>query len=751
MNNHTLDLEGGPAHSRELLQTLVRQCIVLAEDMQQMNSDERNALMVSPSIAKLVEQLLARDLITRYVADRILKLQLFGLVLGNYRVLDQLGVGGMGVVFKAEHIRLRRPVAIKVMSTTTKLDSRLLTRFYAETRAVAQIQHPNIVAPIDVGECFSTDALETPLHYFVMEFVPGKDLEWMVHNDGPMLPAKASAVILQIAEALAEAHRNDLIHRDIKPSNILVTDDEQAKLLDFGLARHFTKRLTDPGAILGTIGYMAPEQAKDAAQVDSRADIYSLGATLFWCVTGRDPFPSSGQTCHDLAARLTQEAPSARHINRQVPAGLDLVIGRMMALNPEQRYPTALAVTRALIPFLKSRGAGSSYDLQLMEPGADQMATSMQCAFTRRVLIVEDEAPLRELCRQALLADGMSCHEASTGQETLEMLQSLPFDLLLLDVQLPDCEGTELVQRIRSLLPQSRIKIVLMSGLSHGDDMAEMLLRGVDDFVAKPFTLVQLRTRIRSALRQKERQERSDMMQERLLTANAELEQSLSMQELELANARQMLVQVFSQMIVRRGVETATHLKRVQAYCRWLGAAYASAHTNIPGLDETWLNALESAAPLHDVGMFTLPDHILLKPGKFDADEYVQLQAHTIAGAEILQALADQNSFARSFLLLGAEIARSHHERFDGTGYPENRKGHDIPLSARILGLADVYDALRSRGPCKPSLSHRMAMTAIYNGQHEQFDPDLLDICHKNHDQLDTIYHSLTHEQQRIG
>jgi response regulator RpfG family c-di-GMP phosphodiesterase len=740
MNQQTVTLDSTPSVIQELLQQLVQQSIVLAEDLQLLSVEDRTSLMMVQTVTQLVDKLLMHKLITPYLAERIASLKTFGLVLGNYRILDRLGSGGMGVVFKAEHIRLRRPAAIKVMTSSSGAEGRLLTRFYAETRAIARIEHPNIVSAIDVGEAFPADPLAAPLHYFVMEFVPGRDLESAVVADGPMSPAKACSIVVQIAEALAEAHRQDLIHRDIKPSNILVTESGQAKLLDFGLARHFTQRLTQPGTILGTIGYMAPEQAKDASQVDLRADIYSLGATLFWCVTGRDPFPSTGQVSHDLAARLTLPPPSARQICPQIPTGLDLAISRMMAVNPDERYPTALAVTRALVPFLKKRSSESSYELHLETNLVQPLGSSKQCAFTRRVLIVDDESVIRDMCRRTLMAEGITCQEAGSGLEALELLHAMPFDLMLLDVNLPDCLGSELLQHVRSIKPESNLKIVMMSGQCHGDEMAQLLLSGADDYLAKPFSLMQLQARVRSCLRLKEAQERTQQLHEKLLATNADLEQSLSVQEVELASARQMLVQAFTDVMIHRGAETVSHMCRLQRYCRVLGTAYAAANDDIPNLDEAWLRRLEMAAPLHDLGMITLPDHILMKPGKLEDNERLLLQAHPTAGGDLLQNLANQHQFARELLQMAADIARCHHERFDGSGYPEGLRGHDIPLAARILALADVYDALRSRRSYKPALSHKMAMITILNAQQEQFDPGLLQHFNAHHEMFDQIY-----------
>jgi putative two-component system response regulator len=280
----------------------------------------------------------------------------------------------------------------------------------------------------------------------------------------------------------------------------------------------------------------------------------------------------------------------------------------------------------------------------------------------------------------------------------------------------------------------------MMSGVHNAHAMADMILQGADDYLAKPFSLIELQARVRSGLRLKLAQDSSETLRQHLMAANGELEQTLSIQELDLANSRQMLVQGFSEIVIQRGVEGGDHLRRIQAYCELLGVACAATNADIPGLNETWVRTLKMASSLHDLGMFALPDHILHNPGKLGAEDRLLLQSHTTIGAEMLQALANQYSFARDLLQMAAEIARSHHERFDGSGYPEGLQGKDIPLAARIIGLADVYDALRSRRPYKPALSHKMAMITLLNGQQEQFDPSLLAVFENRHEEFETIF-----------
>jgi serine/threonine protein kinase len=312
--------------------------------------DELHACTKKPV---LLSRLVDQNLLTAYQGARVEAGTTFGLILGNYRVLDRLGSGGMGVIFRAEHLRLRRQVAIKVLPLEPDQDERILLRFLTEIRVVAQLQHPNIVAAFDAGEASSPDPNKPVLRFFVMEYVRGQDLEEYVQANGPQSPAKACDLVHQVASALAEAHNHNLVHRDIKPSNIRITPEGQAKLLDFGLARYHVSSVTEEGALLGTVDYMAPEQVLDAHGVDIRADLYALGGTLYWCLTGQTPFPSSGSVVMDMNARVQQQPPSVRAERPDLPEELDAVIRRLMALEPNDRYPTPQAAMQALLPFLR--------------------------------------------------------------------------------------------------------------------------------------------------------------------------------------------------------------------------------------------------------------------------------------------------------------------------------------------------------------------------------------------------------------
>jgi response regulator RpfG family c-di-GMP phosphodiesterase len=706
---------------------LLADSLILPEDWEMIPSNVRENLLSNPEPAEVLPELVEHGLLTDYQVGRIEAGTSFGLILGNYRVLDRLGAGGMGVVFRAEHIRMRKQVAVKVLPFGPERDERILRRFFTEIRAIAQLHHPNIVSAIDAGVAESPDGQGNVLHFFVMEYISGQDLEHLVHENGPLAVGKACDLMYQVASALAEAHKHNLVHRDIKPSNIQVTPEGQAKLLDFGLARHFKTGMTEPGTLLGTLDFMAPEQVKDASTVDIRADIYALGGVLYWCLTGNTPFASRGTMLQDLASRIHQSAPSLCSKRPDVPAELDGLLKRLMALHPEERFGTPQAVMRALLPFLKADVRDHFLVPRLPMPVEPRSPGSDCPGRVHHILLVDDEPSIRNFCRYVLKSDSLECAEAGGGHEALALLRKRKYDLVLLDVNLPDLSGPEVCQKLRGEPPWPNLKIIMASGNANVEVMAHLLLSGADDFITKPFSLSQLKARIQSALRLKDAQDRNDNLNRHLLTVNHELEQSLRAHQSDIVEARNALVLALAKLVERRASETGAHLVRMQHYVRAL-AEEGVRTTLADQIDSNFIELLECCVPLHDIGKVGIPDHILLKPGKLDTDEKIIIQTHTVMGAETLQEVARSHGSAMAFLQMAIDIARHHHERFDGAGYPDRLNGVEIPLAARIVALADVYDALRSRCPYKPALSHNAAVQIIVGDGGEQFDPALLPI-----------------------
>lgn len=516
---------GGDSLLRELLET----SLIRRYDWEHTSDSERDALQSCTDPDVLLDRLISLNLLTSYQVERVRAGQQFGLVLGHYRVLCPLGHGSMGQVYKAEHTRLPKTVAIKVQALSRDFDLDLVRRFENEAWTVAQLQHRNIVGAIDAGEVVESGADGARLLYFVMEYIPGMNLEEMIATKGALPQKTACNIVFQAANALQEINKLGLIHRDIKPSNILVTPDGNAKLLDFGLSRQTESRLTTPGAWLGTVDYLAPEQAKDASSVDIRADIYSLGATLYWCLTGRTPFVSTGRVVEDFLRRSNQSPPSVLELRSDVSPDLDVIISKMMAVQPGDRHQTPASVMTALIPFMERRSEqrGPAVPAKPVELSLPASASS-DPKRKHRVLVVDDEPTVRKCVRLSLVSEGIDCDEAINGDEALKLIAERSYDLVLTDIEMPVLSGMELISEIRNGLGMGHLKILVFSGRSSPNEMARMMSMGADDYLVKPLSIVQLRSRVNAALRLKESQDAAVALNQRLFEAHQVMAQSLS-------------------------------------------------------------------------------------------------------------------------------------------------------------------------------------------------------------------------------
>jgi serine/threonine protein kinase len=290
--------------------------------------------------------LMVRDaILTNFQAEQLLAGKWRGFHVGKYKVLERLGSGGMGTVYLAEHKFMKRRVALKVLPRSKASDAAALERFYREAKAVAALDHPNIVRAYDIDQ-------DGDLHYLVMEYVDGASLQEIVKTSGPLDFRHGANYIHQAARGIQHAHAVGLVHRDIKPGNLLVERTGIVKVLDMGLARFFndeedilTKKYDEN--VLGTADYLAPEQALDSHSVDIRADIYSLGCTFYFTLTGRSPF-GEGTVAQKLIWHQTRRPKPIKDLRAETPGDLIAIIDRMMHKNPAGRYQLPEEVVQAL-------------------------------------------------------------------------------------------------------------------------------------------------------------------------------------------------------------------------------------------------------------------------------------------------------------------------------------------------------------------------------------------------------------------
>ncbi len=298
---------------------------------------------------KAAGELVRRKLLTPFQARMILSGRTRGFTLGDYVIRDQIGQGGMGFVYLAVHRTLGRKAAVKVLPPSIATDQLSRQRFLREARTAAALDHPNVVKLYDV-------ARDGEVWFLVMEFVEGRTLEQLVKAGGPMPYTRAAQYIAQAASGLQHAHEKGFIHRDIKPGNLILTPEGAVKILDMGLARPVGPEgiLTvalDPGALLGTADYISPEQVVSDPDIDIRADIYCLGLTFYYLVTGRPPF--EGSTAGKLVKQKLAQLPLLDEIVPDFPPALADVVHRMTAKDRDERYATPTDVILALKPWLE--------------------------------------------------------------------------------------------------------------------------------------------------------------------------------------------------------------------------------------------------------------------------------------------------------------------------------------------------------------------------------------------------------------
>lgn len=337
-----------PVTGTDFFKLLEKSGLLTQEQCQRVG--QRYSLPQTQSPQQIAELLVTERVLTPFQAERLLEGRYRGLVIDGYRIREVLGFGGMGCVYIAEEPTGERKVALKVLSTEHALDAGMLARLKLEAAAGMKLHHPGIIRTHRLA---STGAV----HYLVMDLVRGISLHELVALHGPLKYTMACDIGLQAAEALHAAHQAGIIHRDIKPANFLVESSGQARVLDFGLAMiadtsddEFSLSMVFGHDCLGTPDYISPEQSLDSRKVDPRADVYSLGATLFVAMTGRVPFPDKSNKAK-LEAQRTRPARNVCELKPEIPAEVGAIIQRMLEKDPARRYQSAAEVAEALRPF----------------------------------------------------------------------------------------------------------------------------------------------------------------------------------------------------------------------------------------------------------------------------------------------------------------------------------------------------------------------------------------------------------------
>jgi eukaryotic-like serine/threonine-protein kinase len=332
----------------DFLRNVLRSGLLQRDELQ-------NSLRTLPTerredVAAISDHLIGAGKLTRFQAHKILQGITVGLVLGTFHLLVPLGRGGMGTVYLARDARTQEHVALKILPPKlARTKERLLARFQREMELSQKIKHPHLARAAEVGTFQN-------VHFIAMEFIPGRTLYRLVTTEGPLPVPRVAHLFAEVASALAHAHRQNVIHRDLKPSNLMITPRDHAKVLDLGLAFTEGEEVDDrevvggKGYIVGSIDYMAPEQTRDPTNIDARADLYALGACMYFALTGVPLFPEG--TVHEkVKAHRHEPPPRVRSKNPQVPEGFAEIVHKLLAKRPEDRYGSAIELAYALEPW----------------------------------------------------------------------------------------------------------------------------------------------------------------------------------------------------------------------------------------------------------------------------------------------------------------------------------------------------------------------------------------------------------------
>jgi two-component system LytT family response regulator len=381
-----------------------------------------------------------------------------GSVIAHYRVVSQLGAGGMGAVYLADDTRLGRRVALKVLPPDVATDPDRMHRFEQEARLASALTHPNVAYIHEIGQ-------DGDLWFLAMEYVEGVPLTNLI-REGPMKVSDILPIGIQVADALDDAHQKGIVHRDIKPANLMLTPRGHIKVLDFGLAKREksarksedTQLLTSAGMVLGTVEYMSPEQVL-GRDVDHRSDIFSLGVVLYEMATGRLPF--SGANSTETMARILQAQPDAMaRFNYEVPEELERTVRKCLEKDRERRYQSA----RELMVDLKNLERDSGSQKAAAEPSLKEARRRISA------VIVDDEELARSLLREYVESSaGIDIvAECANGFEAVKAISEHKPDLVFLDVQMPKLDGFEVLQLI-------------------GTDVAVIFVTAFDQYAMKAF------------------------------------------------------------------------------------------------------------------------------------------------------------------------------------------------------------------------------------------------------------------------
>jgi putative two-component system response regulator len=358
------------------------------------------------------------------------------------------------------------------------------------------------------------------------------------------------------------------------------------------------------------------------------------------------------------------------------------------------------------------------------------------------IMVVDDRPSNLTMMRDMLREKGYRVSTFPRGGLALKAASRRPPDIILLDIDMPDMTGFEVCKRLKGDHQLREIPVMFISALSSAHDKVHAFELGGVDYITKPFQFEEIFARVETHLRLRK-------LQAEMRRYNLHLEKLVQKQVREISDAQLATINALSRIAESRDEDTGTHIERTQGFCKMLAQRLSEKAVFRDQIDAAFIDDIYHAAPLHDIGKVGIPDHVLLKPGRLNEEEFELMKTHVIIGSDTLVAVHRQYP-RNSMLRMGIAIARHHHEKWDGSGYPDRLSGNAIPLAARIMALADVYDALRAKRPYKEPMNHARATKIIVEGAGQHFDTRIVDAYLAVQEDFRTLHQHLTTERLDI-
>jgi len=341
------------------------------------------------------------------------------------------------------------------------------------------------------------------------------------------------------------------------------------------------------------------------------------------------------------------------------------------------------------------------------------------------ILVVDDLEANRDMLSRRLQQQGHRVHAVGDGEGALSALRAAAFDLVMLDLMMPGMDGSEVLKAMKSDEALKHIPVIMVSASDEIENVVRCIELGAEDYLPKPFSPVLLKARVGASLQKKRLHDQETRLRIQLQQNNERLEERVRAQVREITLAQNATIFAMSRLAESRDPQSGGHLDRLREYARALARELARLPCYGQVIDDAFIDAIYAATPLLDIGKVGIPDAVLIKAGRLDPAEWEVMKAHTLIGGEMLREV-DREHPGNIFIRMGIEIAEGHHEKWDGSGYPRGAAGNSIPLAARIVALADVYDSLTSQRGHKQGFPHDEARQIVVGGAGRHFDPDVV-------------------------